>query len=175
MRTGTESGGLGTLINHAQRGGATVSPPVRRIICPLAAFLLALTLVLLPGLITSHTTLAATGHGCAPATPPGIPGSPAPAPAVASVIVINEVLFSPHSTWNCSETSGTYFTTTDSWIELYNTQNQPYNLYSAHAYIDSGPNTNFYIFPFAASIAAHGYLVVFPLTNPKFEETKTPL
>lgn len=144
-----------------------------RIVSPLAG-VLALTLVLLPSIIT-HTTFAATGHGCAPAVPPGIPGSPAPAPAAAGVIVINEVLLSPHSTWNCSETSGTYFTITDSWIELYNTQNQPYNLYSAHAVIDSGPNTNPYYFPFAASIAAHGYLVVFPLINAKFEETETPL
>ena len=118
--------------------------------------------------------LASTGgHGCASPVPPGVPGSPAPAPAAPGIIVINEVLLAPHSTWNCSETSGTYFAASDSWIEFYNTQNDPYNLYTAHATIDSGPNTNPYYFPFAASIAAHGYLVVFPYVNGSFSATKT--
>jgi len=89
--------------------------------------------------------------------------------------VFNEVLLTPHSTWNCSESSGTYFAASDSWIEFYNTQNEPYNLYTAHATIDSGPNTNQYYFPFAASIAAHSYLVIFPyLNNSDFVITKTP-
>jgi hypothetical protein len=125
------------------------------------------------GLLVIPAT-AATGHGCAPLVPPGVPGNPAPAPAAADVIVINEVLLSPHSTWNCSEQPGTYFDTTDSWLELYNTQNYPYNLYSAHATIDSGVNTNPYYFPFGASIGAHSYLVVFPRTNSGFEATETP-
>lgn len=116
--------------------------------------------------------LAATGgHGCAPPVPPGIPNT-VPAPAAPSVVVFNEMLTTPHSTWNCSE-SGVYFLTTDSWIELYNTQNQSYNLYAARAYIDSGPNTNAFTFPFNASIAAHSYLVVFPYTNSSFFATKT--
>jgi hypothetical protein len=116
---------------------------------------------------------ASTGHNCAWPVPPGVPGNPSPAPAAGGVIVINEVLLSPHSTWNCSEQPGTYFDTTDSWIELYNTQNYPYNLYSAHATIDSGPNTNPFYFPFGASIAAHSYLVVFPRTNQGFTSTET--
>ncbi len=83
-------------------------------------------------LLCSITTLSVAassgtgGHGCAPLVPPGIPGSPAPAPATPGIIVINEVLLVPHSTWNCSET-GAYFSTTDAWIELYNTQNQAFN------------------------------------------------
>jgi hypothetical protein len=129
----------------------------------------------LPSILTHASAFATTGHGCAPPLPPGIPGSPAPAPAAAGVIVINEVLLSPHSTWNCSEISGTYTNITDAWVELYNTQNQPYNLYAAHAYIDSGANTNPFTFPFAASIAAHGYLVVFPRTNFHFQTTETSL
>jgi len=104
--------------------------------------------------------------------PPGIPGSPAPAPAAPGIIVINEVLLVPHSTWNCSET-GSYFSTTDAWIELYNTQNQAFNLYAAHALIDSGPNTNTYSFSFGAAIAAHGYLVVFPRTSSAFASSET--
>jgi hypothetical protein len=117
---------------------------------------------------------AATGHGCAPLVPPGVPGNPSPAPAAADVIVINEVLLSPHSTWNCSEQPGTYFIATDSWIELYNTQNYPYNLYSAHATMDRGQNTTPFYFPFGASIAAHGYLVLFPFDTDGFINPSNP-
>jgi len=129
-------------------------------------------------LLCSITTLSVGassgtgGHGCAPLIPPGIPGSPAPAPATPGIIVINEVLLVPHSTWNCSET-GSYFSTTDAWIELYNTQNQAFNLYAAHALIDSGPNTNTYSFSFGAAIAAHGYLIVFPRTSSAFASSET--
>ena len=129
-------------------------------------------------LLCSITTLSVGassgtgGHGCAPLVPPGIPGSPAPAPATSGIIVINEVLLVPHSTWNCSET-GSYFSTADAWIELYNTQNQAFNLYAAHALLDSGPNTNTYSFSFGAAIAAHGYLVVFPRTSSAFASSET--
>lgn len=124
-------------------------------------------------LFTSTNTTYATGHGCAQPVPPGIPGNPSPAPAASGIIVINEVLLTPHSTWNCSE-NGAYFTTTDSWIELYNTQNQPYNLYAAHAEIADNTNTSSYTMPFGTSIAAHGYLVLFPYTDALFKETTTP-
>jgi hypothetical protein len=141
---------------------------VRYIVAALAVFLL--TCITAPLLTTSY----ATGHGCAQPVPPGISGSPAPAPAASGIIVINEVLLNPHSTWNCSE-QGTYFVTTDSWIELYNTQNQPYNLYAAHASIADDTNTAVYYLPFGASIAAHGYLVLFPYyMNSFFKETSTP-
>ena len=114
-----------------------------------------------------------SGHGCAQPVPPGIPGSPAPAPAASGVIVINEVLLVPHSTWNCSE-HGAYFLTTDSWIELYNTQNQPFDLYASHATIADNTNTASYFLPIGTSIAAHGYLVLFPYTDSFFHETSTP-
>ena len=140
---------------------------MRYVVAALAVFLLAC--ITTPFLTTSY----AVGHGCAQPVPPGIPGSPAPAPAASGIIVINEVLLNPHSTWNCSE-HGTYFTTTDSWIELYNTQNQPYNLYAAHATIADDTNTSYYYLPFGASIAAHGYLVLFPYTTGLFKETSTP-
>jgi len=122
--------------------------------------------------LSTATVSGAGGHGCAPLVPPGIPGSPVPAPPAPGSIVINEVLLVPHSTWNCSE-SGSYFSTTDAWIELYNTQNQAFNLYAAHALIDSGPNTNAFSFPFGAAIAAHGYLVVFPRSSSDFVSSET--
>jgi hypothetical protein len=140
---------------------------VRYIVAALAVFLLAS--ITAPLLTTSY----ATGHGCAQPVPPGIPGSPAPAPAASGIIVINEVLLNPHSTWNCSE-QGTYDIAFDSWIELYNTQNQPYNLYAAHASIADDTNTAVDYLPFGASIAAHGYLVLFPYLNSFFKETSTP-
>src|SRR5438874_5921029 len=127
-------------------------------------------------LLLSATTFSVSassgGHGCAPRVPPTIPGSPAPAPAAPGIIVINEVLLIPHSTWNCSET-GSYFSTADAWIELYNTQNQAFNLYAAHALLDSGPNTNTYSFSFGAAIAAHGYLAVFPRNSSAFASSET--
>jgi hypothetical protein len=137
----------------------------------------ALVVFLLAGismpLFASTNTTYATGHGCAQPVPPGVSGNPSPAPAASGVIVINEVLLTPHSTWNCSE-NGAYFTTTDSWLELYNTQNQPYNLYSAQAEIADNTNTDVYRMPFGTSIAAHGYLVLFPYTDALFKETITP-
>ncbi len=140
---------------------------VQYLVAALAAFLLAC--ITAPLITTSY----ATGHGCAQPVPPGIPGNPAPAPAASGIIVINEVLLNPHSTWNCSE-QGTYFSTTDSWVELYNTQNQPYNLYAAHASIADNTNTAVDYLPFGASIAAHGYLVLFPYLDSFFKETSTP-
>ena len=125
--------------------------------------------------VTTRSVSASTllGHGCAPLIPPGVSGTPAPAPATPGFIAINEVLPLPHSTWNCSETPGHYSFLSDAWIELYNTQNQPYNLYAAHAEIDSGPNTNFYHLPFGASIAAHGFIVLFPRYDASFLSTET--
>ena len=133
----------------------------------------ALVAMLLLSATTFSVSASSGGHGCAPRVPPTIPGSPAPAPAVPGVIVINEVLLVPHSTWNCSESAGTYSAIADTWIELYNTENQPFNLYAAHAAIDSGPGTNFSYSPFGASIAAHGYLVLFPRYDASFLLTET--
>ncbi len=108
-----------------------------------------------------HATSAST-HGCAPPIPPPIPGSPVPAPATPGILLINEVLSMPGSTWNCSELNKTFSLNSDSWIELFNPQNQPYNLYAAHASFDTGPNTLTCYLPFGAAIAPHSYLVIFP-------------
>ena len=110
---------------------------------------------------TTHAASAST-HGCAPPIPPPVPGSPVAAPATPGIVLINEVLSMPGSSWNCSELNKTFSLKSDSWVELYNRQNQPYNLYAAHASFDSGPNTLTYYLPFGAAIAAHSYLVIFP-------------
>lgn len=100
-------------------------------------------------------------HGCAPLIPPSVPGSPLPAPSIPGKLLINEVLSLPGSRWNCSEPQNTYSITSDSWIELYNPQNQPYNLYAAHAIFEIGSSTIPYYLPLGSVIASHGYLVLF--------------
>lgn len=52
----------------------------------------------------------------------------------------------------------------DDWVELYNPQSQPYNLYAAHAELDTGPGTLAFYLPLGAVISSHGYLVIFPST-----------
>ncbi|HEV2582831.1 MAG TPA: hypothetical protein VGT44_18375, partial [Ktedonobacteraceae bacterium] len=99
---------------------------------------------------------------CAPLAPPPVPGSPVSPPATPGIVVFNEILTNPGSNWNCAEQGGAYTIMSDSWVELYNPQNQPFNLYEVHAYIDDGPNTFRFYLPFGAAIAPHGFLVVFP-------------
>ena len=127
---------------------------------------------LLFSMVVFYVPPVGAAHGCAPSTPPSVPGSPAPAPATQGVVLINEVLLNPQTRWNCSE-PGSTFSDQDAWVELYNPQNQSFNLYAAHAYLDSGPTTNPYYFPFGASIAAHGFLVVFPRIDATFVLTET--
>lgn len=124
-------------------------------------FFTALLIALFLNTNTPHASYAST-HGCAPPIPPPVPGSLAPAPATPGILLINEVLSTPGSTWNCSDLNKTFSISNDSWVELYNPQNQPFNLYAAHASFDTEPNTSVYYFPFGAAIAAHGYLVLFP-------------
>jgi hypothetical protein len=100
---------------------------------------------------------------CAPDPPASLPGNPAPAPAIPGSIMINEVLNVPHTTWNCSEPPGTYSVTEDTWIELYNTQNQPLDLYAAHAQLSFDGGRTWVLVPFGSQITANGFLVIFPL------------
>lgn len=111
--------------------------------------------------LISHASPVST-HACAPLIPPPVPGSPRPAPAIPGKLLINEVLALPGSRWNCSEPQNTYSITNDSWIELYNPQSQPYNLYTAHATFQLDSSTMPFYFPLGSVIAAHGYLVLFP-------------
>jgi hypothetical protein len=98
-------------------------------------------------------------HACAPSTPPIVPGVLVLPPAHAGVLFLNEVLLSTYKIWNCNplaEKSG--------WIELWNAQDQPLNLYDVHTAIilNTGIQSNEYFLPAGSAIAAHGYLVLFP-------------
>lgn len=101
-------------------------------------------------------------HGCAPDTPPPVSGNPVTPPTQAGIIMINEVLANPTSLWNCSTTSGNVSFTSNSWIELYNPQNTPFDLYPTHTQISIDGGTNWYHFPPGTSIASYGFLVLFP-------------
>lgn len=96
-------------------------------------------------------------HGCAPDMPPPVAG---PLNTTATV-QINEVLTQPNSKWNCTGTS-------NSWIELYNSQSQPIDLYAQHTLISINAEQgsgNIYFLPFGTAIAAKGFLVLFPLEH----------
>jgi len=124
------------------------------------AISIAILLLLLVNIAPGHA--ATIPHGCAPLVPPSVHGTPVPPPVTPGIIVINELLNNPVSNWNCSEPAGTSSLSSDSWVELYNPQNQPFNLFADQVNLDDGPNTFAFAFPFGAAIAAHGYLVVFP-------------
>ena len=127
----------------------------------LALFLAMFVLISHFSTLISHASSVST-HGCAPPIPPSIPGSPLPVPAIPGKLLINEVLSLPGSRWNCSEQKNTFSITNDSWIELYNPQSQPYNLYTAHAIFEIGSSTMPFYLPLGSVIAPHGYLVLFP-------------
>lgn len=126
-------------------------------------------------LLATHVTFvhAITKHGCASPIPPAVAGPLYQPATTQGSLFINEVLLTPHSNWNCSEVSPAYTPTNDTWVELYNPQNQPLDLYAVHTSIDSGANTNSFYLPFGSAIAAHGYLVVFPRTSPSFISTES--
>ena len=111
-------------------------------------------------------------HGCAPVTPPVVSGTLIQPMAIRGALFINEVLLTPRSTWSCSEL-GTYDQSVDTWVEIYNPQNQPLDLYAVHASIDSGSNTYPFYLPFGSAIAPHGFLVVFPRLEANFVATET--
>jgi hypothetical protein len=128
------------------------------------SFVVALLFLALLSCLFALRPHSVSAHGCAPPIPPPVPGPPVPAPATPGIVLINEVLAAPGSTWNCSE-QGTHSLSTDSWVELYNPGNRPLDLYSVHARFDSGPNTFVFYCPLGAAIGPHGFLVLFPDAN----------
>ncbi len=142
----------------------------------LAAFVacgLLCCLLISMAVITYATAVSAqTTHGCAPPVPPTVSGTLIQPAAQRGLLFINEVLLAPSSIWNCSELPPVN-SVSNSWVEIYNAQNQPFDLYAVHASLDSGNNTNPFYFPFGSAIAPHGYLVVFPRTSTPFLSTES--
>ena len=129
--------------------------------------LLLLTLVFIPVSLPKITS-----HECASPTPPPVSGTLVQPPATSGTLFINEVMLIPHTIWNCSELYNPTYAR-DTWIEIYNAQNQAFALYSSHTYLDSGTGTSPLYLPFGASIAPHGFLVVFLQTTSYFSATET--
>jgi hypothetical protein len=121
------------------------------------ALMLCLSLLLL-----APPAQGASTHECAPDTPPSLSVTPVVPQAKAGIIQVNEVLSNPASAWNCSDTTGTVSPTANSWVELYNPQSEPFNLYTVHTQISLDNGANWYQLPFGTSIAANGFLVLFP-------------
>ncbi|MEO7019617.1 MAG: hypothetical protein ABI234_05650 [Ktedonobacteraceae bacterium] len=124
-------------------------------------FLLSMPVQAMP----THLQTMNTAHGCAPNTPPPVSGTPIPVPATSGSVWINEVLSDPHTTWNCQyslQGSGPIF---NSWIELYNPQSLPLDLYASRIRISVNGGSNWYLLPFGSTIAPGGFFVVFPLEN----------
>jgi hypothetical protein len=101
---------------------------------------------------------------CVDPVPPNSGISAPPAPATPGIVVINEVLSSPQSGWNCAAPDKKS-PQGDAWIEIYNLQDQPLDLYAARTSIDQGEHTQPYTLPFGSIITAYGFLVVFPFTD----------
>lgn len=128
-------------------------------------------------LVVSNTVVSsvfsATKHGCAPATPPPVAGTLAQPEATAHVVFLNEVLSNPGSVWNCSG-QGVSSSSNNAWVELYNSQNQAFDLYAVHSSLDAGPNTTPFYFPVGTAIASHGFLVIFPPLALFAQSSSTP-
>ncbi|HTI14721.1 MAG TPA: hypothetical protein VL461_09155 [Dictyobacter sp.] len=93
---------------------------------------------------------------------------------VQGLIFINEVLSNPHSIWNCTDHTGNFSLNT--WIELYNPQNQNIDLYAEHALLDEGSgSTNLYYLPLGSIIPAHGYLILFPCPQTCFPQANSTI
>jgi hypothetical protein len=84
-------------------------------------------------------------------TPSIVPGS----------VLINEIMTKPTSTTSLNCTTQAI----SGWLEVFNPQNQAYNLGSVYAALDNGAGTNPYYLANNSAIAAHGYLVLFPPTR----------
>jgi hypothetical protein len=108
------------------------------------------------------TALAVSHVGCVnPELPNNNNGTAAP-PTTPGIVVINEILTFPQSQWNCTSPDDNTFNVKNAWVEIYNPQNEPVDLYAAHASIDEGPGTDPYMLHVGSIITAHGFLVVFP-------------
>lgn len=114
-------------------------------------------------LLEASSVYATQTRPCASDIPTPIAGTLTPAPPKPGLIVINEVLSNPASTWNCSEPTGTQDKTKNSWFELYNPQSIALDLSATQARVSLDGKASWTFLPQGAAIASHGYLVLFPL------------
>ena len=112
------------------------------------------------------TALATTHVSCINPAPANN-GASIPS-ATPGIVMINEVLTSPQNEWTCTapnQTSNQIHT----WVEIYNPQSQPLDLYAARAIlfyeVQGTQQDEGYPLPFGSTIAAHGFLAVFPSMN----------
>ncbi|HZR44404.1 MAG TPA: hypothetical protein VFB12_30100, partial [Ktedonobacteraceae bacterium] len=105
--------------------------------------------------VTFFHAFATPKHTCIPSQQPGISNASLLSQADGVALLINEVLSNPGSQWNCSDPNKY------AWIEMYNLQDRAFDLYQSHVTIDTGPGSPVSYFPFGASIASHGFFVLF--------------
>ncbi len=101
-------------------------------------------------------------HSCASDMPPARTGKPIPPPAISGIILINEVLTQPASIWNCTQPARKFSQEMDTWCELYNPQNQPFDLYLSHTAISIDRGEHWHLLAPGSVIAARGFLTLFP-------------
>jgi hypothetical protein len=134
----------------------------------IASFVLFFLSVTIP-----FTSLAAPQQACQPPIPSEVAGPSVEPPPKAGNLFINEVLFNPDTTWNCSESlAPTYTPAQNAWVEIYNSQDVAYDLSSVYAALDSGPGTGSFTFPIHSVIAPHSFLVIFPRRDPNFSQSE---
>ena len=126
--------------------------------------LLGIILIQISVAIYSSTALAIPRVDCADPMPSNNGASATPTPATPGIVLINEVLLPSKAQWSCTASTSTP-DTEDAWVEIYNPQDQPLDLYAARAFFDNGQGTQSYLVPFGSIIAPHGFLVVFPFAS----------
>lgn len=130
----------------------------------LCSFLLAFLCIFSSILFKTASGYAAQVPACAPDTPSPVSGAIPSASPHPGLVLINEVLSNPASTWNCSEPPGSTSRTKNSWIEIYNPQKQALDLYAAQARISLDEKKHWAFLPQGSAVTAGGHLVLFPLT-----------
>ena len=118
--------------------------------------------LLLSVAISSKTFVEAYNNTCISSNAfPTVTGTPIVPNVDQPSVVLNEVLPSPHSGWNCAY-QGAPGSPQNAWIELYNLLDQPLDLYGARTCIDTGPNTSQYCLSLGSVIPAHRFFTFFP-------------
>jgi hypothetical protein len=134
----------------------------------IASFVLFFLSVTIP-----FTSLAAPQQACQPPIPSEVTGLSVEPPPKVGNLFINEVLFNPDTTWNCSESlASTYTPAQNAWVEIYNSQDVAYDLSSVYATLDTGPGTGSFTFPIHSVIAPHSFLVIFPRRDSNFSQSE---